>query len=168
MGRVGSAEPAPTHPTITSGDPDTVTYAPAVTDTSGTTRDTTPDTSGLTILGTTVRHAVKHLETFPAPVGCTLVRFTCEEVASMCPVTAQPDLSTVTITYEPGERCVESKSLKLYLWSFRDAAVFAEQLAVDVAAEVNRAASPVWVEVIVEQRARGGIVTETRARLPLG
>ena len=122
----------------------------------------------LTILGNTVRHPVDHVEVFPAPAHVTTVKFTNDELASMCPVTAQPDLSTVTITYEPGERCVESKSLKLYLWSFRDAAVFAEQLAVDVAAEVNRAASPVWVEVIVEQRARGGIVTETRARLPLG
>ena len=89
----------------------------------------------LTILGSTVRHPVEHLETFPAPAGCTKVRFTCEEVTSMCPVTEQPDLSTVVIEYQPGERCVESKSLKLYLWSFRDAAVFAEQMAVDVAGD---------------------------------
>lgn len=133
-----------------------------------TSRQSAPDIGDLTILGSTVRHPVEHLETFPAPVGCTSVRFTCEEVASMCPVTEQPDLSTVTIVYEPAERCVESKSLKLYLWSFRDAAVFAEQLAVDIATEVQRAAAPVWVEVTVEQRARGGIVTETKARLPQG
>jgi 7-cyano-7-deazaguanine reductase len=120
----------------------------------------------LTILGSTVRHPVEHLETFAAPDGCVRVRFTCEEVTSMCPVTQQPDLSTVEIAYEPAARCVESKSLKLYLWSFRDAAVFAEQLAVDIAAEVQRAAEPVWVEVTVTQRARGGIVTETVARLP--
>ena len=128
----------------------------------------TPDehTDGLSILGSTVRHPVEHLETFPAPAGCTRVRFTCEEGTSMCPVTEQPDLSTVEVTYEPASRCVESKSLKLYLWSFRDAAVFAEQLAVDVAAEVQRAAAPAWVEVHVTQRARGGIVTETFARLP--
>lgn len=122
-------------------------------------------TSGLTILGNTVRHPVEHLETFPAPAGCTLVRFTSEELASMCPVTQQPDLSTVVITYEPAARCIESKSLKLYLWSFRDAAVFAEQLAVDIATEVQRAAAPTWVEVHVTQRPRGGIGTETFARL---
>jgi 7-cyano-7-deazaguanine reductase len=122
----------------------------------------------LTILGSTVRHPVEHLETFPAPDGCVEVRFTCEEVTSMCPVTQQPDLSTVLIAYEPADRCVESKSLKLYLWSFRDAAVFAEQLAVDIATEVQRAARPVWVEVTVTQRARGGIVVETRSRLPRG
>ena len=137
-----------------------------MTDPAGISRGQAPDTSDLTILGATVRHPVEHLETFPAPAGCVSVRFTCEEVASMCPVTEQPDLSTVTIVYEPAERCVESKSLKLYLWSFRDAAVFAEQLAVDIASEVQRAAAPTWVEVTVEQRARGGIVTETRARLP--
>jgi 7-cyano-7-deazaguanine reductase len=123
-------------------------------------------TDELTILGATVRHPVEHLETFPAPHGCTRVRFSCEEVASMCPVTEQPDLSTVVIEYSPHDRCVESKSLKLYLWSFRDAAVFAEQLAVDIAHEVVRAAAPTWVEVHVTQRARGGIVTETFARLP--
>ena len=122
-------------------------------------------TEGLTILGATVRHPVQELETFPAPAGCTRVRFTCDEVTSMCPVTEQPDLSTVVIDYEPASRCIESKSLKLYLWSFRDAAVFAEQMAVDVAAEVVRAADPRWVEVHVTQRVRGGIVTETFARL---
>jgi 7-cyano-7-deazaguanine reductase len=123
-------------------------------------------TDGLTILGATVRHPVDHLETFPAPAGCTRVRFSCEEVTSMCPVTEQPDLSTVVIEYAPDQRCIESKSLKLYLWSFRDAAVFAEQLAVDIATEVHRTAAPSWVEVHVTQRARGGIVTETFARLP--
>ncbi len=123
-------------------------------------------TDGLTILGATVRHPVEHLETFPTPEGCTRVRFTCEEVTSMCPVTEQPDLSTVVIEYAPDQRCIESKSLKLYLWSFRDAAVFAEQLAVDIATEVHRTAAPSWVEVHVTQRARGGIVTETFARLP--
>ena len=126
----------------------------------------TEATDGLTILGSTVRHPVEHLETFPSPAGCTRVRFTCEEVTSMCPVTEQPDLSTVVIEYEPAARCVESKSLKLYLWSFRDRAVFAEQLAVDIASEVADAAAPTWVEVHVTQRARGGIVVETFARRP--
>ncbi len=84
----------------------------------------------------------------------------------MCPVTEQPDLSTVVIEYEPAARCVESKSLKLYLWSFRDKEAFAEQLSVDIASEIVRAASPAWVEVRVIQRARGGVVTETVARLP--
>ena len=79
-------------------------------------------TEGLTVLGSTVRHAIDHVEVFPAPADVTLVTFTNDELASMCPVTEQPDLSTVVIEYVPGGWCVESKSLKLYLWGFRDRA----------------------------------------------
>ena len=72
----------------------------------------------LTVLGSTVRHPIDHVEVFPAPAHVTSVRFTNEELTSMCPVTQQPDLSTVVIEYVPAEWCVESKSLKLYLWGF--------------------------------------------------
>ncbi len=75
-------------------------------------------TDGLTVLGATVRHAIDHVEVFPAPANVTRVRFTNDELASMCPVTQQPDLSTVVIEYVPDEWCVESKSLKLYLWGY--------------------------------------------------
>ena len=120
----------------------------------------------LTILGGPVRGPVDHLETFAAPEGCTRVRFTTDEVTSVCPITGQPDFSSVEIDYEPNLRCVESKSLKLYLWSFRDQPVFCEQLAVDIAAEVHRAAEPIRVKVTVTQHVRGGIVTEATAELP--
>ena len=72
----------------------------------------------------------------PPRPGARAVRFTADEVTSLCPVTGQPDLSTVVIDYAPGAWCVESKSLKLYLWSFRDRAVFAEALAVEIADEI--------------------------------
>ena len=120
----------------------------------------------LTILGGTVRGPIDYLETFPAPEGCTRVRFTTDEVTSVCPVTGQPDFSSVEIDYEPNLRCIESKSLKLYLWSFRDKPVFCEQLAVDIATEVRRVAEPISVRVIVTQHVRGGIVTEATAELP--
>ncbi len=120
-------------------------------------------TDHLTILGQTVRQPVAHVECFAAPAGCTRVRFTAGEVTSMCPVTHQPDLSTVIIDYVPGEWCVESKSLKLYLWSFRDRAVFAEALAVEIADEIAATARPQHVLVTVTQRARGGITIETTA-----
>jgi len=116
-----------------------------------------PDTSGLTILGRTVRHAVDHVEVFPAPANITTVRFTNDELNSMCPVTEQPDLSHVVIEYAPDEWCIESKSLKLYLWSFRDRAVFAEALAAEIAAEVMAGAKPHRVTVTLTQRPRGGI-----------
>ena len=84
----------------------------------------------------------------------------------MCPVTGQPDFSTVVIDYEPVERCIESKSLKLYLWSFRDKQIFAEGMAATIAAEVQRAAEPRNVRVTVTQHVRGGIVTEATVELP--
>ena len=120
---------------------------------------------GLTILGREVRHPVEHVEVFPAPAGCTRVRFTTDEVMSRCPVTGQPDISSVEIDYQPAGRCVESKSLKLYLWSFRDRPVFAEALAVEIAGEVMRTAQPHAVTVTLTQRPRGGIEVEATARL---
>lgn len=120
----------------------------------------------LTLLGRDVRGPVEHLETFPAPAGCGRVRFLTDEVGSLCPVTGQPDISSVEIEYHPGQRCIESKSLKLYLWGFRDKKVFCEQLAVDIADEVQRAAAPKRVRVVVTQHVRGGIVTEATAERP--
>ena len=119
----------------------------------------------LSILGRTVRHPVPHVECFPAPAGCTGVRFTTDELASLCPVTNQPDLSRVVIEYEPESLCVESKSLKLYLWSFRDRAVFAEALAAEIAGEILQTAQPRWVRVTLTQRRRGGIELQTVAEL---
>ncbi|MGH9186795.1 MAG: preQ(1) synthase [Acidimicrobiales bacterium] len=120
----------------------------------------------LTVLRGQVRHPVEKLECFPAPESVTQVSFTTDEVTSMCPVTGQPDFSSVTIEYEPDRRCIESKSLKLYLWSFRDHGIFAEGLAAAIAAEVNRAAEPTRVRVTVTQHVRGGIVTEATDELP--
>jgi 7-cyano-7-deazaguanine reductase len=119
----------------------------------------------LTVLGHTVRHAIDHVEAFPAPANVVTVRFTTEEVASMCPVTEQPDLSTLVIEYSPDQWCVESKSLKLYLWSFRDRSVFAEAMAAEIAGEVMTTASPKWVSVTLTQRPRGGIEVQAVARL---
>lgn len=120
----------------------------------------------LSILGSDVRHPVDHLEWFPAPASCTRVRFTTDEVTSLCPVTGQPDFSSVELDYEPDGRCIESKSLKLYLWSFRDRHIFAEALAAEIAAEVQRAVAPKRARVTVTQHVRGGIVTEATAELP--
>lgn len=121
------------------------------------------DAPELTVLGATVRHAIEHVEVFPAPEHVTEVRFTTEEVASVCPVTGQPDLSSVEITYVPGRWCVESKSLKLYLWRFRDRAVFAEALAAEIADEFASTAQPAKVTVRLTQRPRGGITVSALA-----
>lgn len=123
------------------------------------------DSRPLTILGSTVRHPVEHVEVFPAPAHVTSVRFTNDELNSICPVTQQPDLSTVVIEYVPDQWCVESKSLKLYLWGFRERAVFAEALSAEIAAEIMHSAQPRSVKVILTQRPRGGIEVQAVAEL---
>jgi 7-cyano-7-deazaguanine reductase len=119
----------------------------------------------LTVLGGTVRNPIDHVEVFRAPVHVTEVRLASEELTSICPVTAQPDLSSIEITYVPDEWCVETKSLKLYLWGFRQRPVFAEALAAEIAAEVMATARPHRVRVDLTQRPRGGIVVSATAEL---
>ena len=121
--------------------------------------------SRLTVLGNTVRESIEHVEVFPAPADVTVVRFTSDELGSICPVTSQPDLSSLVIEYEPLEWCIESKSLKLYLWGFRDRAVFAEALAAEIAREIMTTANPKTVTVTLTQRPRGGIEVQAVARL---
>jgi 7-cyano-7-deazaguanine reductase len=123
-------------------------------------------TQELTVLGATVRHAIEHVEVFPAPAHVRTVRFTTDELASICPVTEQPDLAHLVIDYAPAKWCIESKSLKLYLWGFRDRAVFAEALAAEIAAEVMTTAQPQQVTVTLTQRPRGGIEVQAVAQLP--
>lgn len=99
----------------------------------------------------------KDLETFPAPANVTLVSFTTDELTSFCPVTAQPDFNTVTIEYVPDQLCVESKSLKLYLWTFRDEQIFGEGLAHTIANDIDAALEPKSVKVTLVQSIRGGL-----------
>jgi 7-cyano-7-deazaguanine reductase len=98
------------------------------------------------------------LETFPNP-GVSRVEMTSDELAAICPVTGQPDLYVAAIEYWPGELCLESKSLKLYLARFRNEGHFCEALAVrirdDVAEALGLAVDK--VRVTLEQKARGGI-----------
>lgn len=122
-----------------------------------------PDDRELTVLGRTVRHAIDHVEVFPAPADVTIVRMTSDELTSVCPVTHQPDLATLEITYRPDRWCVESKSLKLYLWSFRNRAVFVEALAAQIADEFAHTAQPRSVTVVITQRPRGGIEVQATA-----
>ncbi|MEY4365811.1 MAG: NADPH-dependent 7-cyano-7-deazaguanine reductase [Actinomycetota bacterium] len=115
------------------------------------------DIPGITVLGSTVRGAIEHVEVFPAPANVTTVTFETDELMSVCPVTGQPDISSVRIEYVPAAHCIESKSLKLYLWGFRDRAVFAEALAAEIAGEVMATARPHRVRVELRQHPRGGI-----------
>lgn len=85
------------------------------------------------------------------------VRLRALEFTSLCPKTGQPDFGRVTIDYEPRDRCLESKALKFYLWSFRNEGEFCETLAARIADDVVYAVAPRWVRVEVEQNVRGGI-----------
>ncbi|TML97950.1 MAG: 7-cyano-7-deazaguanine reductase [Actinobacteria bacterium] len=104
------------------------------------------------------------LETFPNP-GVSLVELVSDELVAVCPITGQPDLYVASIEYSPTDRCLESKSLKLYLNGFRDQGHFCEALAVkirdDVAGALGLAANE--VTVTLEQKARGGITITATA-----
>jgi len=105
---------------------------------------------------------VLRAEAFPAP-DVQEVTLAAQEFTSICPKTGQPDFGTVTITYVPNERCLESKAVKYYLWSFRDVGSFCESLAARIADDVMYAVAPRRVRVEVYQSVRGGIALMARA-----
>jgi 7-cyano-7-deazaguanine reductase len=104
------------------------------------------------------------LESFPNP-GVSRVVMTSDELTAVCPVTGQPDLYNASIEYTPRERCLESKSLKLYLSSFRNEGVFCEALAVKIRDDVAEALGlgADRVSVSLTQKARGGITITATA-----
>ena len=101
-------------------------------------------------------------EAFPAP-NVSIVRFKALEFTAVCPKTGQPDFGQVAIEYVPREKCIESKSLKFYLWSYRDEGAYCESLAAQIADDVMAAIKPARVKVVVYQTPRGGIQLETEA-----
>ncbi len=98
------------------------------------------------------------IETFPNP-GVARVELTSDELVAMCPVTNQPDMYVATIEYEPDALCIESKSLKLYVASFRNEGAFCETLAVRIRDDAAQALElpTEKVHVTLRQKARGGI-----------
>jgi 7-cyano-7-deazaguanine reductase len=119
----------------------------------------------ISVLGSTVPASTEHVECFPAPPNVQVVRLSTDEVCSLCPVTNQPNLSSAVIEYEPGPLCVESQSLRSYLWGLRDRALFAEALAAEIAAEISATARPKRVKVTLTQRSRGGIEVQAVSEL---
>ena len=88
------------------------------------------------------------------------------EFTSVCPKTGLPDFGTITIRYMPDQQCLELKSLKEYLQSYRNLGIFQENVVNRVLEDVVRCAQPVWAEVKGEFRPRGGIATVVTARWP--
>jgi len=93
----------------------------------------------------------------PHPDETYLVRFTCPEFTSLCPITGQPDFAHLVIDYVPDQHLLESKALKLYLHSFRDHGAFHEACTVGIAKRLMAAAAPVWLRIGGYWYPRGGI-----------
>ena len=107
----------------------------------------------------------KTLETFPnpAPRRDYTIEFECPEFTCVCPMTGQPDFATITIRYVPGTTCVELKSLKLYLWSFRNEGHFHEAVTNRILDDLVAAIRPRRMDVVGDFKVRGGIHTVVTA-----
>jgi len=116
------------------------------------------DLDGLTLLGKPAR-PVRRLETFPNhnPGRNYVVTLQTEEFTCVCPKTGQPDFAKIKIQYIPDKKIIESKSLKLYLWSFRDEGVFHEHVTNIILDDLVAALKPRWCCVHAEFAVRGGI-----------
>jgi 7-cyano-7-deazaguanine reductase len=110
----------------------------------------------------------KHLETFPNPnPGRDYeIRFECPEFTCLCPMTGQPDFATIRISYVPDALCVELKSLKLYLWSYRDEGAFHEAVTNRIADDLIAALAPRKLSVTGDFLVRGGIHTAVVVTYP--
>jgi 7-cyano-7-deazaguanine reductase len=106
----------------------------------------------------------RRMETFANPkkgrdyeIEMTYPEFTC-----LCPMTGQPDFATITITYIPDEVCVELKSLRNYLWSYRNRGAFHEAVTNRIADDLVALMRPRWLNVEAEFQVRGGVATTVR------
>ena len=108
----------------------------------------------------------KSLETFPnpAPARDYEIEFDCPEFTCLCPLTGQPDFAHFHIRYVPDQKCIELKSLKLYLWSFRDEGAFHEAVTNRICDDIVAAIAPRSLEVKGDFFVRGGIRTVVTAR----
>jgi 7-cyano-7-deazaguanine reductase len=108
------------------------------------------------------------LDTFPNPVPerSYEIRFECPEFTCLCPKTGQPDFATIRIRYTPADLCVELKSLKLYLWSYRDQGTFHEAVTNQILDDLVSAIAPRSMVVEGDFMVRGGIHTVVEVAYP--
>ncbi len=123
------------------------------------------DLADLTLLGQKTTQPSKNLETFPNrhPNRDYTITLTTDEFTCVCPATGQPDFAKITIRYIPDQRIVESKSLKLYLWSYRNEGVFHEHVTNVILDDLVAALDPRWCQVVAEFSVRGGIAITVQA-----
>jgi 7-cyano-7-deazaguanine reductase len=108
----------------------------------------------------------RELTTFanPKPERDYEIRFECPEFTCLCPMTGQPDFATIRIRYTPDKLCIELKSLKLYLWSYRDVGAFHEAVTNQILDDLVAATQPRAMTVEGDFLVRGGIHTVVEAR----
>ena len=97
------------------------------------------------------------------PTRDYIIEIVCPEFTSVCPKTGQPDFGTLTITYSPSARCVELKSLKLYLQSFRDEGIFYEHVTNAILDDLVAVIAPRRMKLVAAFTPRGGITTTVTA-----
>jgi len=126
------------------------------------------DLAGLSLLGSgKTAGPVRRLETFPSRAKRDYtVTLSTEEFTCVCPMTGQPDFAKITIQYIPDKKIVESKSLKLYFWSFRNEGVFHEHVTNIILDDLVAALKPRWCKVTAEFAVRGGIAITVDAQYP--
>ncbi len=125
------------------------------------------DTTGVTILGAATRGPSTVLESFPFKHSRpTHITFSCSEFSCHCPVTGQPDYATLDVEYEPGDRALESKSFKNYLWSYRDTEGFHEDVVHRILDDLVNFLDPKWARVTMHFNVRGGIAIDVTAETP--
>ena len=103
----------------------------------------------------------KQLETFdnPMPERDYTIRIEIPEFTCLCPKTGQPDFATLDLEYVPDQRCVELKSLKLYVWAYRDEGAFHEKVTNTILDDLVAATSPRFMRLTAKFNVRGGIYT---------
>ncbi|HEY9049947.1 MAG TPA: preQ(1) synthase [Gammaproteobacteria bacterium] len=103
----------------------------------------------------------KALETFdnPRPERDYTIRITMPEFTCLCPKTGQPDFATIDLEYVADKKCVELKSLKLYIWSFRDEGAFHEDVTNQILSDLVAATQPRFMRITAEFNVRGGVYT---------
>jgi 7-cyano-7-deazaguanine reductase len=107
------------------------------------------------------RSPSSELQTFanPAPERDYTIRMSIPEFTCLCPMTGQPDFATLDLEYVPDKTCVELKSLKLYIWSFRDRGAFHEAVTNEIVDHLAGAITPRFMRLTARFNVRGGIYT---------
>lgn len=104
----------------------------------------------------------------PRPGRDYTITIRCPEFTSVCPRTSQPDFGEITIEYCPNKSCIELKSLKFYMQSYRDVGIFYEALTNEILDDLSSACKPRWMKITSRFTPRGGITTEVSAEYRTG